>query len=95
VAALGFESTRDRAQREAPVATRHFADLAVAPDVARPELLHDYLTRVRRRVTMARTDNDNRADQLNPNNDAYWESRGYDDRPDDWEDRVGPDKEDE
>ena len=30
---------------------------------------------------------DNRADQMNPNNDAYWESRGYDERPDDWEDR--------
>ena len=28
---------------------------------------------------------DNRADQMNPNNDAYWESRGYDERPDDWE----------
>jgi len=22
---------------------------------------------------------------MNPNNDAYWESRGYDERPDDWE----------
>ena len=34
---------------------------------------------------------DNRADQMNPNNDAYWESRGYDGRPDDWEDRVAGD----
>ncbi len=32
-------------------------------------------------------DQDNHADQLNPNNDAYWESRGWDDRPDDWEER--------
>ena len=32
---------------------------------------------------------DHRADQLNPNNDNYWESRGYDERPDDWEDRSG------
>lgn len=32
-------------------------------------------------------DQDNHADQLNPNNDSYWESRGWDDRPDDWEDR--------
>lgn len=32
-------------------------------------------------------DLDNHADQLNPNNDAYWESRGWDGRPDDWEDR--------
>lgn len=31
---------------------------------------------------------DNHADQLNPNNDAYWESRGYDERPDDWEDLI-------
>lgn len=30
-------------------------------------------------------DRDNRADQLNPNNDAYWESRGEDGRPEDWE----------
>lgn len=28
---------------------------------------------------------DNRSDQMNPNNDAYWESRGYDGRPDDWD----------
>ena len=34
---------------------------------------------------------DNRANQLNPNNDAYWESRGYDERPDDWEDRLEDD----
>ncbi len=31
---------------------------------------------------------DNHANQLNPNNDAYWESRGYNERPDDWEDIV-------
>ena len=36
---------------------------------------------------------DNRADQMNPNNDAYWESRGYDERPDDWE--RGDDDDDE
>ncbi len=40
---------------------------------------------------MNKDDADNHADQLNPNNDAYWESRGYDERPDDWEDRVGDD----
>ena len=34
------------------------------------------------------SDMDNHANQLNPNNDAYWESRGWDDRPDDWEDRA-------
>ena len=38
---------------------------------------------------MSRKDNmDNHANQMNPNNDAYWESRGYDGRPDDWEGRV-------
>lgn len=31
---------------------------------------------------------DNHADQLNPNNDAYWESRGHDERPSDWDDRA-------
>ncbi len=31
---------------------------------------------------------DNHANQMNPNNDAYWQSRGYDERPDDWEDRL-------
>ena len=31
------------------------------------------------------TDNDNHSDQLNPNNDEYWHSRGCDDRPDNGE----------
>jgi len=26
-----------------------------------------------------------RADTLNPNNDAFWQSRGYEERPDNWE----------
>ena len=38
---------------------------------------------------------DNRADQLNPNNDAYWQSRGYDERPDDWEEKSKSDDQDE
>jgi hypothetical protein len=29
-------------------------------------------------------DLDNHANQMNSNNDAYWESRGQDERPDDW-----------
>ncbi len=33
-------------------------------------------------------DLDNHSDQLNPNNDTYWESRGYDERPDDWEEMA-------
>ena len=40
---------------------------------------------------MAKTEADNRADQLNPNNDAFWQSRGWDDRPADWVDRVDDD----
>ena len=38
-----------------------------------------------------KSDQDNHANQMNPNNDAYWESRGEEDRPDDWEERVGED----
>jgi len=37
-------------------------------------------------------DMDNHSDQLNPNNYAYWESRGYDERPDDWEGQVDDDE---
>ncbi len=35
----------------------------------------------------SQADLDNHANQLNPNNDEYWGSRGEDGRPDDWEDR--------
>ena len=34
---------------------------------------------------MSGKNDDNRADQMNPNNDAYWQPRGHDERPDDWE----------
>ena len=37
------------------------------------------------------SDLDNHADQMNPNNDAYWQSRGEDERPDDWVERSGQD----
>ena len=30
-------------------------------------------------------DLDNHSNQLNPNNDAYWQSRGYEERPEDWD----------
>jgi hypothetical protein len=33
-------------------------------------------------------DRDNHANQLNPNNDAYWQSRGFDERPGDWHERA-------
>lgn len=36
----------------------------------------------------SRLDRNNRSDQLNPNNDAYWKSRGHDRRPDDWKSRL-------
>ena len=46
----------------------------------------------RRRYALSRKDQqDNHANQMNPNHDAYWESRGFDGRPDDWEDRVDED----
>lgn len=35
-----------------------------------------------------KSDADNHSNQGNPNNDAYWESRGYEERPDDWENRT-------
>ncbi|VVS92220.1 consensus disorder prediction [Desulfoluna spongiiphila] len=37
---------------------------------------------------MSQADLDNHSRQLDPENDAYWESRGWDERPDDWEDRL-------
>ena len=36
----------------------------------------------------SQSDLDNHANQLNPNNDAYWESRGDDERPGDWEEKA-------
>ena len=36
---------------------------------------------------MGKAEDDNHSDQLNPNNDAYWVSRGEDERPEDWEER--------
>ena len=36
----------------------------------------------------SRDDRNNHANQMNPNNDAYWQSRGYYERPDDWEGQV-------
>lgn len=39
-----------------------------------------------------KSNRDNHAIQLNENNDAYWQSRSYDERPDDWEDRSDEDQ---
>ncbi len=42
---------------------------------------------------LSKSSDDNHANQCNPNNDAYWESRGHDERPDDREDRIEEDDE--
>ena len=34
-----------------------------------------------------KADLDNHSDQMNENNDAYWQSRGEEERPPDWEER--------
>ena len=31
---------------------------------------------------------DDRKNQLNPNNDAFWRARGFQKRPDDWKSRI-------
>lgn len=36
---------------------------------------------------MAQHDDDNRSCQLNPEHNAYWQSRGEDERPEDWYER--------
>ena len=41
------------------------------------------------------SDLDNHADQLNPNNDGYWQSRDHEERPDDWQAQVEMEKEEE
>ena len=39
---------------------------------------------------MPRND-DNRANQMNLINDAYWQARGHDELPEDWEEQVDDD----
>ena len=34
----------------------------------------------------SKAENDNHANQMNPNNDAFPGSQDYDERPDDWDD---------
>jgi hypothetical protein len=36
-------------------------------------------------LCFSKDDSDNHSNQLNSNNDAYWQSRGYEERPDTWE----------
>ena len=37
----------------------------------------------------------NHSNQLNPTHDAYWQSRGEDARPEDWEERAKEEKTEE
>lgn len=37
---------------------------------------------------MSKHDDDNRSQQLDPEHDAYWQSRGEDERPDDWQEQL-------
>ena len=47
-----------------------------------------------RKLTLGdKSERNNHANQLNENNDAYWQSRGHDERPDDWEERSDEDQE--
>lgn len=36
----------------------------------------------------SKEDRDNRANQLNPNNDAFWQSRGFEEHPDSQQERA-------
>lgn len=42
-----------------------------------------------------KADDDNHSNQCNPNNDAYWQSRGYDGRPDDASKERSDDQDDD
>ena len=37
---------------------------------------------------MANANDDNHSNQMNPNNDAFWQSRDYDEWPSGWEDQI-------
>ena len=40
-------------------------------------------------------DDDNHSNQMNSNNDAYWQARGEDERPDDWQERGQADEDED
>jgi hypothetical protein len=56
-------------------------ELRVTDESGRPISTHQYM--------QYRND---RSNQKNPNNIAYWRSRGYRERPADWEDRLKQEK---
>jgi len=39
----------------------------------------------------SQTELDAHANDCNPNNDAYWQSRDYDERPDNWKELIEDD----
>ena len=41
-----------------------------------------------------KSDDDNHSNQMNPNHDEYYHSRGEVERPDDWEERTESDETD-
>lgn len=41
---------------------------------------------------MGQHDLDNYSNQLNPEHDAYWQSRGEDERPDDYQEQLDNDE---
>ena len=87
----------------APLARPRILRKVLCPTIVQPAyardlsgrniLLHRALKKIPFRIlgryALRRNDElNNHANQLNPNNDAYWEARGYGGRPDDWEDRI-------
>lgn len=36
----------------------------------------------------SKAENDNRSNQMNPTSDTFWSDRGYDERPEDWDQRL-------
>jgi hypothetical protein len=52
---------------------------------------NEYQSEEERVLSMSKSDRDNHANQLNPNNDAYHQSRGEAERPSDWEDEDSAD----
>jgi len=72
-----------------------FGQVALLPAVGHATLrltVHRYPLVLVSSSMSDKSDGDNHANQGNPNNDAYWESRGLDERPDDWEDLAEGDK---
>lgn len=66
----------------------HFISLFCHSARSDTELTHDDHADHKERNMSQKSDMDNHANQLNHNNDAYWQSRGYDERPEDWEDLI-------